>query len=110
MASEVANDHGAVGHARERTVASIDREPARAAHGGVAVAAVAAEAAAAVAAPEPAHAARAGRRSVARSWTVRRPTAVREAAAAQIHVHAPAGLARLADGEHPAAEDTRLDA
>src|SRR4051812_19645838 len=51
-ANRVAHDHRAAGDARVGPLAGVGNQPARAAHGGVAVAAVGAEAAAVVAAPE----------------------------------------------------------
>ena len=107
---EVANDHRAVGHARERAVTAVDGQPAGASHRRVAVAPMASEAAAAVASPEPADLARPRCRCSTRPRSVRRPAAAREAAAAQVHVHASARLARLANREHATAEDSCLNA
>src|SRR6185436_9709112 len=88
---EVADGDGAVRDPCERAVAAVDRQPAGAAHGGVAVAAVAAEAAAVVAAPELAHPL--GLRGRGRGGAAGAPTmvpgqprAAPEASTAQVHV------------------------
>src|SRR5215213_1557023 len=109
VAGEVADDHGPLGHARERAVAAILGEPARAAHRGLAVAAVSAEAAAAVPAPEAPDGSghrRAGDHRAARA--AREPAARREVAAAEVEIHTAEGAPGLAHLHDAAAEGPGL--